>query len=46
MAISVLVGILTGILSAIVVSVSSNIYKYLLLSWFQTKVYQGVLLAG
>lgn len=46
MAISVLVGILTGVLSAIVVSVSSNIYRYLVLPWFQTKVYQGVLLAG
>ncbi len=42
----VLAGILTGVLSSIVVSVSSNIYQYMVLPWFQAKVYQGVLLAG
>lgn len=42
MAISVPVGILTGTLSAIAISLNSNIYKYLEIPWFQTKVYQSV----
>ena len=43
---SILIGVLTGILSAMVVAVISNIYKYMVLPWFQTKVYQGVSLEG
>lgn len=44
--ISVFVGIFTGVISAILVAFSNNIYKTIVLPWFQSKVYRGVLLEG
>ena len=45
-AISIFIGVLTGVLSAILIAFSNNIYKSIILPWFQSKVYQGVLIEG
>lgn len=45
-AISIFIGVLTGVLSAILIAFSNNIYKSIVLPWFQSKVYQGVLIEG
>lgn len=43
---SILIGVLTGVISAILIAFFNNIYKSLILPWFQKEVYQGVLLEG
>ena len=45
-AFSIAIGVLTGVLSAIMIAFANNIYRSIILPWFQSKVYRGVLLAG
>lgn len=44
--ISIIIGVLTGVVSAILIALFNNIYHSIILPWFQSKVYRGVLLQG
>ena len=43
---SIIIGVFTGVLSAMIIGATNIIYKNMILPWFQVKVYKGVLLEG
>lgn len=44
--VSIIIGVFTGVLSAMIIGATNIIYKNMILPWFQVKVYKGVLLEG